>query len=176
MIVGERYSTNVTVCTGDNCKVSKEVLAPGVIYEVSVKLDKPVAEDEMWKVREVIAGIRKKYPSINVNYLEVSSDRRRIIIQMFDPEARVFRPEIGFITVAQIIAVIIALIALVWVVTVSIEKVSKLVEAVTPPITEVPKPVKPVIATAFWLGVAITAVGIGSYLITKSIRQLIGKR
>jgi len=83
----------------------EEVVRPGVVYEAVYESDKEIDEGSLWRVKDFIAEVRKKYPGININYLEVCDDKRTVIIQFYDE----YTPAVPGVVIAVVTALALIL-------------------------------------------------------------------
>jgi len=86
--VGVRYGVEEYVCRSkEECESKEPDLVPGYVYEVRAVLDSPVPwfrPEGLGTLWEVLKAVRRQYPGISFNYLEVSDDGKTVIIQLFD--------------------------------------------------------------------------------------------
>ena len=86
--VGVRYSVEEYVCRSkEECESKEPDLVPGYVYEVRAVLDSPVPwfrPEGLGALWEALKAVRRQYPGISFNYLEVSDDGKTVIIQLFD--------------------------------------------------------------------------------------------
>ena len=86
--VGVRYRVEEYVCRSkEECESKEPDLVPGYVYEVRAVLDSPVPwfrPEGLGALWEALKAVRRQYPGISFNYLEVSDDGKSVIIQLFD--------------------------------------------------------------------------------------------
>jgi len=156
--VGEKFPTDTTVCSGGECAYCEEVITPGYIYEIIAELNMEISENEMWKIRDLIAEVKKKYPSININYIEVEG--RNVVIQFFDPDP------VGWIVVAKIVIVLAAIIAALFAATMFVKEVRMLSEAVVPR-----PPAEEWLRKVFWFSVSAALVAASVYMVSRAVKE-----
>lgn len=133
------------------------VIEPYKVYEIIVRFNRELPEAEV--LAAACRRLKEDYPMINIIYAEVSGDT--VVFQVYDDP--------GLPIVLQVIIILIIGIVLLYVSAEVIEKFTRLIEKVTPP--QPPEKAKPIIGTIMWLGIGLTVVGLGAYLISTAITR-----
>jgi len=159
--VGVRFPTELVCRSEEECKekLKEEPVYPGVVYEVMYEVDPPIKEDELYKLMDVIADFKKEYPRVNINYVYVSDDGKRVTIQFYDPE---------LVPWGKIIVLILALAVIIagwFAVTTIIREIRMTFLPPTPP-----PPWMWYVLAALGVGVAGALIGYGAYRIARAVR------
>jgi len=158
--VGYKADVRYEVCRGKpECEEkANQPIIPGEIYEVEIGVDPPIKPDEVYKIVDVVSKIRSDYPAININYLWISDDGSKVIVQFFDdPEVR---PEVGVTTIIFVALLIVAAIAFAWSANTVLEAIRR---------TFMPGGQPP--PSWMWYIFAIIGIGIGTSLIGYGISK-----
>jgi len=155
---GFRYATPVTVCTGrEQCESLNPPMELGRIYEMEAEVSYTgfAPSDAPGRLWEVVKGVRKKYPGVGINYVWISDDGTRVIIQVFDPGAR----PLGW----QLIAVLVLILAILIAGAVILNMVLRATEEHLPPMP-------PSAKKAFWYVVLAAAAALSAGYLIRSVR------
>ena len=172
--VGERYQLDRTICEATPANYQQlctETIKPGYIYEIQVYIDPPLKNEDIPKMYDALKKLEEQYKFIGINYIGVTDDGKTIIFQIFDPEestTKLVAPVI--VAVAEIIKwIVIAIIAIVA--SITILKIVAVGEKIVAGIPKLPSgPVGQAVSSVLWIGIAVTVLGLGIYLIAKAVR------
>jgi hypothetical protein len=161
---GEKYTATFEALfegTLDELRTRTETFEPGLVYQLVFELEPPISD--VSRVYEFFKYIELKYPGIGLNYIGVSDDGRKVVLQLFDP------PVIAKMLIA-VVVIAIATAIISYFATQFVKAVTVLVEKLIPipPLPPPPKELAPVV----WIGVTAALTGLGAYLLSKAFKKL----
>jgi len=168
-----KYVEKEVTCTEESeCRNKSPFIETGKIYEITARLKDPVDPKEAFsKISDAIIQVRKKWPGISINWIEISDDGKEIRMQIFDP--RPPEVEAQSITVAVIviaIAIISVMAAAYFFGVIDLLKMTVGVFYQPPPPESAPIQDKLLYYTKqFALPIGI--IGVSTYLVIKAIKR-----
>jgi hypothetical protein len=170
--VGERYQLDRTICEATQTNYQQlctETIKPGYIYEIQVYIDPPLKSEDIPKMYDALKKLEEQYKFIGLNYIGVTDDGKTIIFQIFDPEESTAKLVIP-IAIAEILEIIAGIITTI-VIGIAIVKFTALGEKIIAGFPKPPSgPVGQAVSSILWIGIAVTVLGLGIYLIAKAVR------
>jgi len=101
--VGVRAPMKTVVCRDvEECKARNPVIELGRIYEIRARANRELDET---RIPEVISAVRRRYPSICINYVRI--DGRDIVVQVFDPAPQALAPITLIVVLALILGILV---------------------------------------------------------------------
>jgi len=169
------------VCTSKTeCENLSPIIEYGKLYEITVELKEPVnTSDIATRLADAILQVRRRWPGVSINYIEISDDGKQIRMQIFDP-----RPQFG----AQTIPVAVIVYAACFIAVLIAMKVTGFMDV----LFEVAKsiritveamfgtPEKPDENASIWdkilyymkqFAIPVGIIGISTYLVIKAIKE-----